>query len=56
MAQFRISGVWKNAEGVITHYTIHTVSHTSTTRAVKTTKPQAKALLEIQRNNATTWL
>lgn len=55
MAQFRISGVWKDSNNVITHYAFHTVDATSTSRAVKTSKAQAVALLETRGNNATTW-
>ena len=56
MPQFKISGVWKDANNVITHYAIHSVTQTGgITRAVKTSKAQAIALLEIVGNSATTW-
>lgn len=55
MPQFRISGVWK-LNNVITHYAFHTITQTGTTRASKTTKAQAIALLEISGNSATTWV
>jgi hypothetical protein len=38
MANYKISGVWKNNDNVITHYAFHTVGEDSTTRAQKTTK------------------
>lgn len=56
MAQYRISGVWKNSNSVITHYAFHTVRENSATRASKTTKAAAVALLEISGNIAMTWV
>jgi hypothetical protein len=56
MPLFRISGVWKNQNDVITHYAFHTVSGHSASRATKTPKPQAIALLEVPGNSATTWI
>jgi len=56
MAQYRISGVWKNSSNVITHYAFHTVGESSVSRAVKTTKARAIELLEIYGNVATTWV
>jgi Protein of unknown function (DUF3892) len=57
MANYKISGVWKNADNVITHYAFHTVlSPTSVSRATKKSKAQAIELLEIQGNSAVTWL
>lgn len=56
MGQFRISGVWKNSNNVITHYAFHTVSEHSTSRAVKKTKTEAILLLETSGNSATTWV
>ncbi len=38
MAKYRITGVWKNANNVITHYAFHTVGENSTSRAVKKSK------------------
>jgi len=55
MAEFRISGVWKN-EGVITHYAFHTVLKNGVTRAEKKTKADAVALLEKAVNRAKTWM
>jgi hypothetical protein len=55
MPLFRISGVWKNGN-TITHYAFHTVGQESTSRANKTTKSQAIALLETTGNSATTWI
>ncbi len=56
MAKYRISGVWKNDDNVITAYAFHTIGETSVSRAVKKTKAQAVALLEISGNSATTWI
>ncbi|RYE53507.1 MAG: DUF3892 domain-containing protein [Sphingobacteriales bacterium] len=56
MATYRISGVWKNAENVITHYAFHTVTQTGVTRATKKTKADAIALVETGGNTVTTWL
>lgn len=56
MAIYRISGVWKNGDGVITHYAFHTVVDTEATRVVKKTKSDAIRLLEITENVATTWI
>jgi Protein of unknown function (DUF3892) len=55
MALYRISGVWKNASEVITHYAFHKVDETTTGRAVKFSKMQAINLLETG-NSATTWV
>jgi hypothetical protein len=56
MAKFKISGVWKNTNDVITHYAIHIVGEGSTSRAVKTTKAEAVKLISIPFNEAMTWL
>jgi hypothetical protein len=56
MAIYRISGVWKNTDGVITHYAFHTVVDTTATRAAKKTKSDAIRLLETTGNVATTWI
>ncbi|GAA4459386.1 hypothetical protein GCM10023189_33040 [Nibrella saemangeumensis] len=56
MAQYRISGVWKNANDVITAYAFHTVGENSISRAVKKTKTEAIALLETKGNSAVTWI
>jgi hypothetical protein len=56
MAKYRISGVWKNPDGVITHYAFHTVHENGTSRAVKKTKAEAIRLLETSGQSATTWL
>lgn len=56
MPKFRISGVWKNNDNVITHYAFHTVDEHSTTRATKKTKADAIKLLESSGNVATTWV
>ena len=61
MAEYRISGIWKNADGVITHYAVHlstrnqsggfTINH-----AVKMTKAQTVNLLLQPTNTAKTFL
>jgi len=56
MAEYRISGVWVNAEKVITHYAFHQVNPNYVSRATKTSKTQAIALLEVWGNSATTWV
>jgi len=56
MAKFKISGVWKNTDGVITHYAVHRVETNSTSRGTKTTKAAAVQLLSIAGNTAVTWL
>lgn len=56
MAKYRISGVWKNSNDVITHYAFHTVGEKSTSRATKKSKAEAVTLLETYGNTATTWI
>lgn len=56
MSLYRISGVWKDANNVITHYAFHTVSNNGTTRAEKKTKAAAIALLDNKTNTAKTWI
>jgi hypothetical protein len=58
MAEYRISGVWKDSDGTITHYALHTrnAERNTLTRAAKTTKADAIALLEIKGSSAKTWL
>ena len=56
MTEFRISGVWKNTDNVITHYAFHTIEETSISRSVKKTKVDAIKLLETSGNSATTWI
>lgn len=56
MAQYRISGVWKDSNNVITHYAFHTKTVNGHTRAVKKTKAQAISLLETTGNSATIWM
>ena len=56
MATYRISGIWKNENNVITHYAIHTVSASSISRAVKKSKAEAVSLIERSENNATTMI
>jgi len=46
MAEYRISGVWKNSNDVITHYAFHTVNGKEITRTSKKSKADAIELLE----------
>lgn len=54
MALFRISGIWKDNNNVITHYAFHDQFEKTASRATKTTKSHAIALLETSGNTATT--
>jgi hypothetical protein len=56
MGQFRISGVWKDSNNVITHYAFHSVMEKTISRAVKKSKSEAISLLETTGNTATTWV
>lgn len=56
MAEYRISGVWKDSNNTITHYAFHTVGENFISRAVKTSKARAIELLETRGNNAVTWI
>jgi len=57
MAEIRISGVWKDEDGVITHYAFHThVKDTIWSRAVKKLKVDAIEQIEEPGNKAVTWV
>lgn len=56
MAEYKISGVWKDTQNVITHYALHTVAMNGLTRAAKTSKVQAIQLLEANNSTAFTWV
>lgn len=56
MATYRISGVWKNSQNVITHYAFHNVEKNTISRAKKTSKLNAISILEAIGNSATTWV
>lgn len=57
MAKFRITGVWKDSNNVITHYAFHTVyPENKVGRAIKMSKTEAITHLEKQENEATTWI
>lgn len=56
MATLKISGVWKDDQGTITHYGVHTVSNNGTTRMTKTTKADAVRLVNDPNNETYTWL
>lgn len=56
MAKYVITGIWKGADKVITHYALHTVNANGTVeRAEKVTKSRAITLLETVGNSASTW-
>jgi hypothetical protein len=52
MAQYEISGVWKDSNGVITHYTIH--EEKTGWKGVKTSKSDALKLIDTPHSKATT--
>jgi hypothetical protein len=56
MTKFKISGVWKDSNNVITHYAFHTITDTNVLRATKYSKTQAIKLLETFGNTAVTWI
>jgi hypothetical protein len=56
MAKFRISGVWKDGNNIITHYAFHTVNEKTISRASKKSKDEAIRLLKINGNSAVTWV
>ena len=45
MAEYRISGVWKDDDNVITDYAFHEVKNNGMTRAIKKSKAQAVSIL-----------
>ncbi|HEY4196472.1 MAG TPA: DUF3892 domain-containing protein [Mucilaginibacter sp.] len=56
MAKYKISGVWKDKDNVITHYAFHKVNTISTDKGVKTTKAEAVRIVSNSANEAITWL
>jgi hypothetical protein len=62
MAEYRISGIWKNGDNIITHYAVHLrTKNTAGTsysigKAVKMTKATAVALLQNNQNSAKTYI
>jgi hypothetical protein len=56
MAVYLISGVWENLNNIIIAYSFHKVNDTYVDRAIKRTKAEAIAFLELQDNSATTWV
>ena len=56
MSLYRISGVWKNSDDIITHYAFHTVDKDSISRAEKKTKSEAIRIVEKTGNKVTTWV
>ncbi|MCR8560391.1 hypothetical protein KXD93_22245 [Mucilaginibacter sp. BJC16-A38] len=56
MAKYKISGVWKDDKGVITHYGMHAVNTTGISRVTKTNKAEAVRILSIPTNEGVTWI
>ena len=56
MATYKISGVWINANKVITHYAFHSKHTDSTSRAQKTSKVDAIRIVETPGNVVYTWV
>lgn len=62
MAEYRISGIWKDSENVITHYAVHLRTRNANNdgyvigHAVKMTKADAVRLLQNSQNSAKTYL
>jgi hypothetical protein len=56
MADYKISGVWKDNDGIITHYAFHTKTKNGHTLATKKTKSQAVSLVEDKENTTITWI
>lgn len=56
MANYKISGVWKDLNGEITHYAFHLIGNESIGRGVKTSKAKAIEILENTSNSAITWV
>jgi hypothetical protein len=56
MANYKISGIWKNSDNVITHYAFHEIGEKFIDRGKKTSKAEAVKILSISSNEAVTWL
>jgi len=56
MATYRISGVWKDATKVITHYSVHAIDIGDNHRGKKMTKAETITLLETHGNTVATWV
>ncbi len=56
MAEYRISGVWKNSNNVITHYAFHKIEEDSRYRAEKVSKSDAIVRIENRGNTVKTWV
>ena len=57
MTQYKISGIWKGNDDVITHYALHEVySNGTVSKGRKTSKADAVILLSDPANQAITWL
>lgn len=56
MAIYRISGVWKDEKGVITHYAFHLIDGQKKYKASKKTKLEAIKIVESTDNKVMTWI
>lgn len=62
MAEYRISGIWKNDNSVITHYAVHLRTRNANgegyliAHAIKMTKAETVTLLQNPQNSAKTYL
>lgn len=56
MAEYRISGVWKNSNDVITHYAFHEVETKTMSKAKKTSKADAVNITEKSWNAVSTMI
>lgn len=55
MAEYKISGVWKDENNTITHYAFHRRTENGHTRAEKVSKSEAVRRLETPGNEAYVW-
>lgn len=56
MAQFRISGVWRNPDNIITHYALHEAGENYIAEMKKISRADLIKLLSVPSNEAKTWL
>ena len=56
MADYRISGFWKDTTGVIAHYAVHIIYERTMTRAQKLSKEEVIRLVNDPGNTTFTWL
>ncbi|HAV54325.1 MAG TPA: hypothetical protein DCX41_05250 [Aequorivita sp.] len=56
MAEYRISGIWKDSNGVITDYAFHEIDTDTRYKAKKVSKSNAIARVENRANTVKTWV